>query len=192
MSNQQLRDYTVYLDGIAPQQIPQRGTHFHIQKATADVVLNFDNNNKMIRQQGQGADIPDGFERVELSSATPQTVVITLGTGKSRDARASATIANVSTTIESANKNTQLPIVNCAAGVATLLAAANTNRKSLRLMVDSEQVGGVFLGGVGIAAGQGGFIEQGMVEYMDTEGALYAFNSNAADVTVSVLELERL
>ena len=59
-------------------------------------------------------------------------------------------------------------------------------------MVDSEQLGGVFLGGVGITAGNGGFIEAGMVDYMDTEGALYAFNSNADPIVVSVLELERL
>lgn len=192
MSNQQLRDYKLFLDGTAPQKIPQIGTHFHIQQATNDVVLNFDQNNKMIRQQGQGADIPEGYNEVEIFSAVPQTVVITLGKGKSRDSRASATIANVNTTIEGANKNSHLPIVSCAAGVATLIAAANVSRKTLRLMLDSQQSGGLFLGGVGITAGNGGYIEQGMIDYMDTEGALYAFNPNAETVDISVLELERL
>lgn len=192
MNDQQLRDYPLYLDGVSPQRITQEGSHFHIQKASGDVTLKFDSNNTMTRQQGQGADIIQGFKEVVVSSAIPQTVILTLGTGKSRDSRASATIANVNTTIEGANKNTHLPVVSCASGVATLIAAANTNRKSLRLMIDSAQSGGLFLGGVGITAGNGGFIEQGQIEYMDTEGALYAFNSNADAVVISVLELERL
>ena len=189
----QLRDYTVYLNGVAPVRIQSKGgTHFHILKATTDVTLTFDEKPSFTRTQGQGGDLPEGFNELWLSSAAPQTVTIALGNGRVRDNSQTVNVANVDATIQNANVNTHLPVVNCAAGVATLIAAANVNRKELRLNIDNEQSGGLFLGGAGILANQGGFLDVGMVDYMETEGALYAYNNNADPVIVNVMSLERV
>jgi len=94
--------------------------------------------------------------------------------------------------LSSSNKNTHLPVVTCLANQATLIAAADVNRKELRLNIDNEQLGGLFLGGVGIQANQGGFLDVGITEYMPTEGALYAFNNNAESIDISVMSLERV
>lgn len=98
----------------------------------------------------------------------------------------------VAATVESSNTNTHLPVVNCVAGVATLVAAADATRKELRLNIDTAQSGGLFLGKLGIIANQGGFIDIGQTDYISTEGALYAFNDNTEDVAISVLSMERV
>lgn len=94
--------------------------------------------------------------------------------------------------VKQADTATHLPRVKLLPGVATLIAAADATRKELRLNIDSEQPGGVFLGKAGILANQGGFMDVGVTEYLSTEGALYAFNPNATDVYVSVLSMERV
>ena len=119
-------------------------------------------------------------------------MTIALGDGRVRDNTSSINNPNINTTIENSNVNTHLPVVTCAAGVATLIAAADVKRKELRLNIDAEQVGGLFLGGAGILANQGGFIDVGQTDYVGTEGALYAFNSNDDAVKVSVMSLERV
>jgi hypothetical protein len=187
-----LRDYKVYLDGVAPVRQIAKGSHFHILKATTDVTLKFDEQTSFTRGQGQGGDLPNGFTEVWLSSAAPQWVTIALGDGRVRDNTSSINNPNITTTIENANVNTHLPVVTCAVGVATLIASADVNRKELRITIDGLQDGGLFLGGAGILANQGGFLDIGQTDYIPTQGALYAFNSNADAINVSVMSLERV
>lgn len=187
-----LRDYKVYLDGVAPVRQLAKGSHFHILKATTDVTLKFDEQTSFTRGQGQGGDLPRGFTEVWLSSAAPQWVTIALGDGRVRDNTSSINNPNINATIENSNVNTHLPVVTCVAGQATLIAAANINRKELRLNINSEQFGGLFLGGSGILANQGGFLDVGQTDYISTKGALYAFNDNADNIKVNVMSLEVL
>lgn len=189
MSNKSdLRDYKVYLDGVAPVRVIAQGEHFHILKATSEVTLDFDGRFKYERVQGQGGDVPKGYSEVWISSQAPQNIVIALGYGRVRDNTASINAPNISATIENANINNHLPVVTCIAGQATLLASADVNRKELRVNVDSEQPNGIFIGGAGIAANQGGFIDVGVTDYIPTKGALYAF-AVGENVKVNLLSL---
>jgi hypothetical protein len=79
-------------------------------------------------------------------------------------------------------------VVTCIAGQATLIAPADVNRKELRVNVDSEQPKGVFIGGAGIGANQGGYIDIGTTDYIPTKGALYAYVSGV-NVDVNLLSL---
>lgn len=89
----------------------------------------------------------------------------------------------------SATTNTHKPRVECLAGVATQLFAAGT-RKSNRINIRSDQFNGVSLGGSNLVDdNSGGFLDVGMVDYIDTSGELWAFNAGATSVFVDVLEL---
>ena len=77
----------------------------------------------------------------------------------------------------SAETNTHKPRVPCLAGVATKLFSAGT-RKSNRINIRSDQLNGVSLGGSNLVDdSSGGFLDVGMVDYMDTSGELWAFNN---------------
>jgi len=89
----------------------------------------------------------------------------------------------------SAVTNTHKPRVECLAGVATKLFSAGT-RKSNRINIRGDQFNGVSLGGSNLVTdASGGFLDVGMVDYMDTSGELWAFNNGASNVYVDVLEL---
>jgi hypothetical protein len=85
--------------------------------------------------------------------------------------------------------NTHKARVSCAAGVSTQLFAAGA-RKSVRLNIRAEQFNGVSMGGdSSVTDASGGFLDVGMVDYIDTSGALWAFNNGASSVLIDVLEL---
>jgi hypothetical protein len=78
--------------------------------------------------------------------------------------------------------------VNCIAGQATLLIAAN-ERKSVRLNIRADQFAGITLGNAAtVTDSSGGYLDVGMVDYLETDGALYAFVVSGNDVLVDVLE----
>jgi hypothetical protein len=89
----------------------------------------------------------------------------------------------------SAQINTHKPRVECLAGAATKLFSAGI-RKSNRINIRSDQFNGVSLGGSNLVNdSSGGFLDVGMVDYMDTSGELWAFNNGTSSVFVDVLEL---
>ena len=89
----------------------------------------------------------------------------------------------------SAAINTHKQRVPCLAGVATKLFSAGA-RKSNRINIRSDQFNGVSLGGSNLVNdSSGGFLDVGMVDYMDTSGELWAFNNGDSTVYVDVLEL---
>jgi hypothetical protein len=89
----------------------------------------------------------------------------------------------------SAQINTHKPRVECIAGQATKLFGAGT-RKSNRINIRSEQLNGVSLGGDSTVNDEsGGYLDVGMVDYMDTSGELWAFNNGGSSIFVDVLEL---
>lgn len=91
--------------------------------------------------------------------------------------------------IKNATVNAHKPRVLCPVGVATKLFDA-ASRKSHRLNIRSDQFNGVSIGGdSSIDNDSGGFLDVGMVDYIDTSGALWAFNGGDEPVFVDVLEL---
>jgi hypothetical protein len=91
--------------------------------------------------------------------------------------------------VKNATINTHKPRVECLAGVSTKLFDAAI-RKSKRINIRADQLNGVSLGGSNLVDdNSGGFLAVGMVDYIDTSGALWAFNNGAQSVYVDVLEL---
>ncbi len=89
----------------------------------------------------------------------------------------------------SAITNTHKPRVECLPDVATKLFDAGT-RKSNRINIRSDQFNGVSLGGDNtVSDSSGGYLDVGVVDYMDTSGELWAFNAGGSSVFVDVLEL---
>jgi len=191
MNKSDLRDHKVYLNGVHPVRLNAKGEHFHVLEASSKVKLDFDGRVQYERIQGQGGDVPRGYNEVWLSSKVPQHVVVALGYGRVRDNTAAVNVANVEASIESANINNHIDSVDIAPNQTALLAHASVNRKELRVQVDSEQPSGVFVGGSGIANEQGALIEVGMVDYIQSKGAFYAHNPFSQNVKVRLLSLER-
>lgn len=92
-------------------------------------------------------------------------------------------------TDSAANANTHKPRVNCVKNQATKLFDSR-HRKSVRLNIRADQFGGVTLGNDNtIDDNSGGYLDVGMVDYIETKGGLWAFNAGDSDVLVDVLEL---
>ena len=92
-------------------------------------------------------------------------------------------------TVLTATSNVHNARVECLAGQATKIFDAGV-RKSNRINIRSNQNNGVSLGGDNtVNDSSGGFLDVGMVDYMDTSGELWAFNSGGSTVYVDVLEL---
>lgn len=188
MADKGMQSYTLSLSAGVPQSINVKGDFFHVLQATDAVQIGFDEGKKLPVGQGVGARAY--YDRVEVLSATSQTVVLLLGFGYVNDARASVN-ATINTTIEPANLNTELPEVTVTAGNSAKIADANADRKELRVSIKSTEPGGVYLGSATVADNTGGWLEPGMVDYVATEGEVWAFNPGASDVVVSALDLER-
>lgn len=92
-------------------------------------------------------------------------------------------------TDSAANANTHKPRVNCVKNQATKLFDSR-KRKSVRLNIRADQLNGVTLGNDNtINDNSGGYLDVGMVDYIETKGELWVFNAGDADVLVDVLEL---
>lgn len=191
MAQRGMTDYNVSLSAGVPQSLNVDGDYFHCKEApnAGGVLVRFDESKQSTYKQGVGARVY--YNRVELMSAASQDVVVSLGFGHVADARANVN-ANISTTIEGANLNTELPEVTVPAGDSVKIADANSDRKELRVSIKSDAPGGVYLGSATVADNTGGWIEPGMIDYIATEAELWAYNPGAADVIVSALDLERV
>ena len=138
-----------------------------------------------------GSDLKGPFEVVNMTSSN-NTVIMDVNARPVVRGNSQNVSVNTTTTLENSNNNKALAEVSVGAGLTVQIAAANANRKELRVSIKSNQVGGVYLGGATAAAGVGGFLEEGVTDYIETEGALYAHNPNASAVIVNMMDLERL
>ncbi len=191
-----LADYEITFAGAGQQPISlHRGSRFiRILEADSDVYIKVGSRSEIKRTVGQQIDLGvenDGATQAVIRSAIAQTVTLVVSTNRQDDDRANIN-ATINTAIEPGNDNQHLPKVTVGAGVSLQIAAANANRKSLRVAMASDEVGPVSLGKAGIIADQGGLLEPGMVDYIDTAGVLYARNDNASAVDVWVMEINKL
>lgn len=186
-----LIDHPLTFAGGEYLPIHVQGRFLRVRKATASVYISIDGGPELERQLGEQINIGRDATKIVVRSVVAQSVILTAAEEHQSDDRASIN-ATVSTTIEAGNDNNHLPKVNVPATSTVLLAAANTNRKSLRVSLLSSAAGYVLLGKSGVTAAQGGTIEEGMVDYIDTTGALYVYNPNAVAVDVYCLEINKI
>lgn len=188
MAQRGMVPYKFSLAANVPQSVNVEGDFLHVLKATGEVLVRLDEGKQQELDKGVG--MRAYYSRVEVLSVTSQTVVLMLGFGHVTDARASVN-ATVNTTIAPANVNAELPEVSIPAGGSAKVADANANRKELRVSIKSTEPGGVYLGSSTVANNTGGWIEPGMVDYIATEGEVWAYNPGGSAVVVSALDLER-
>lgn len=183
------RTYTKALSAGEEIKIDVEGNGYAIIKSAGTITLTFDDNNRLTDQAaGAGGTFPVAYSTVRLQSAIAQTVVIVLGFGVYRDARADVN-ATINTTIAPSNKVTPIAEVTVPAANNVQLAPANAKRQELRVGIKSSQAGGVYIGDSTVAVGTGAYIEEGGVEFITTNAAIFAI-SPAGNVVVNVLSLE--
>lgn len=95
-------------------------------------------------------------------------------------------------TVENGDDNQHLPRVTIGAGATQAVAVQNGSRKYLRVSLLSAASGYITMGKSGVSANSGGTLEPGMIDYIETQGALYIHNPNAAPVTVWLMEVNKL
>jgi hypothetical protein len=184
--NVSMRDFNLALVAGVERVVDIQGSWFHVQDADTPIQLQFNESPFVTREQTQGG--ARDYNRVTVLSATTQNVVLSLGFGQETDSRAKL-VGDVIATESVANSLINAGEILLTAGQTKLLVAERTNRKETRLNIRSNQGGGLYVGNVGINdASKGGFIENGMTEYMDGTFALYAFNPNNFTVVINVLE----
>lgn len=146
--------------------------------------------------QGETYDLGAVFQFRELkirnSSTSSNTFVLEITSNELKKADNQSFVVNTTATIENGDDNQHLAKVNISAGVSAAVAAANGSRKYLRVSLLSDAVGYVTLGKSGVNASSGGTLEPGMVDYIETGGALYVHNPNASAVDVWVMEVNKL
>jgi len=187
-----ISDYKMTLGANAPQSVTVNGNAFHVIKATSPIHVSFNEGKELERTQGMGGTAPSSYTKVTIRSEVPQNITIALGDGTIFDSRSNIS-ATLNTTIAPANINQALPSVVVGAGLTVLLAGANASRKELRIGVSGTNASGIHFGDINTGAvNQGGFIDVGSVEYVTSEGAIYAYNPSGSAVTVNLVDMRRV
>jgi len=206
----------ITLNAYEKRTINSSGGYFTVLNIDGDVELSFKGAEDIPLETGDQVNIGDAMQ-VTLQNITDSSVIIEFTIASMMvDKKTQVTKAEITNTapivvqfdnaftvgavtqsggipwnvaVLSAQTNTHKPRVACLPGVATRLFTAGT-RKSNRINIRSDQFNGVSLGGSNLVNdSSGGFLDVGMVDYMDTSGELWAFNNGASSVFVDVLEL---
>jgi hypothetical protein len=172
------------------------GRYITVKSAGAEVIVSGRNIDPVHIGQAETYDLGSRFDNKEIlikNSSTGSNSFVMEVTQyqltKSNEANFDVT---TTATIEHGNDNNHLPKVSIPAGQAAALAPANASRKELRVSLLSSAPGLITLGKNGVNANSGGALEPGMVDYITTEGALFAHNPNAEAVEVYVMEVNKL
>ena len=183
-----LTDIPLVFTGGETQEFQAVGRYIRIREATAVVYLTIDGVGEIQRNKGEQIDTGKDSSRVRVRSVVAQSVSITSADNPQDDNRNSVSLT-VSATVTNGNDNQHLTKVTIPATSSAQIAAANANRLSLRVSLLSSAAGYVTLGKSGVSASSGGSLEEGMVDYIDTTGAVFAYNPNASAVDVYVMEI---
>ncbi len=130
-----------------------------------------------------------GRIEIENRSGAPVSLELSLGSGEITD---SAVYGNVNAAVEPSDTLTPSAEVAINAGETKLLISATADRKEVRIGVKSIEANGVYIGNASVGAGtEGGYIEEGSVEYIASNSAVYGYNPGAGSINVNVLELRK-
>lgn len=186
-----ISDHSLNFNAAGVREFQAVGQFIRVRSSASPVYISIDGSGEYLREQGEQINIGRSSARVRVRSLVAQDVVL-ISSSESQDDNRTAVNLAVAATVESGNDNQHLGMVTVAAGASAQIAASNLNRKSLRVALLGDAAGYVLLGKAGIAAGQGGSLEPGMVDYIDTTGVLWAFNPQAVAVDVYVMEVNKL
>jgi hypothetical protein len=177
---------------------PVSGRYITCKKAATEIIIDAHGLEQVHIDQGETYDMGARFQDkvIKIRSTETGANAILLEVTENKLLKSDNKNISVSTTatIEGSNENSHLPKVTVPdGGGAVVIALANSSRKSIRVAVPSDAPGPIAIGKAGLMADQGGLMEPGTIDYIDTEGALYARTDNGfGDVEVWVMELNRV
>jgi len=184
-----IRDLSTALVAGVMQAFRQTsGNVFYLDTATSPILVSFDNKAEVSLAQGQKIAI--NYRGFTVRSLAGQNITIKYGFGNISNSNQQVSVTTTAT-VQGANTTKPQAEISIGAGLTVQLVAANANRKALRLAIPSTETGEVYLTDA-LNTAKGGILEAGVIDYQDTEAAVYAHNYGAAAVLVSVYEMERI
>lgn len=188
-----MRDYSFSVSAGSSHTIDVEGNFLHLVDVTDPITIILDDTHRFERSVPGTIKLDrGGFEKIEVESATTQSVQVTAGFGHSQS-DTDTSIASLSVSEDVPNTVTPLAAVSVGASATVLLAAADANRKALRVSVKSSEADGVYIGNISAgAATPGGWLEKGGTDYIATSAAVYAYNAAGSAITVHVMSLEKV
>lgn len=164
------------------------GDYFHVSSAPVnDLIVRFDSGNGIPLSQGMG--ITADYSEFSVESATGQTVTVFAGYGLISDNRANVT-ANLAVTLAPSNTMFDGADVAVPSGAATLVLAADLNRKTAFICNPSTNTATVRVGSATVNATKGIPVEPGETLTLDATFAVYVFQASGTAVTVSAAAIE--
>lgn len=183
-----LRDFVFTLQAGIEQSPGIVGNFYHILEATDDVYVSLDNSAWMKRGQGLGEKAD--YQEIRLRSLVLQTVRLVAGYGELIDTRDNVAVT-VSATVTPSDLLTPYTDVSLpAGGPATQILAANSHRKSAMLKNNfaNDPADIVRIGNAGVTATKGIEFLAGENMTIETEAAIWGYNTGANAVVISILE----
>ncbi|MGH1438589.1 MAG: hypothetical protein ACRBBR_00650 [Cellvibrionaceae bacterium] len=172
------------------------GRHVLVKEATGEIMISSKGLDVVNLGAGEYYDLGQNFNNQELtiqnSISGSNSFVMEITQNLISKPNQNALNVNATATVENGDDNNHLARVTLAAGATAAIASANGSRKYLRVALLSDAVGYVLLGKSGVNAASGGPLEAGMIDYMETEGALFAHNPQAVPVDVWLMEINKL
>lgn len=186
------RDYVFTLAAGVPQSIRVVGDYFQIIQSAGKVGLSFDDAPALTRSQGQGG--PASYSAVTLSSATAQTVTVSLGQLNGSAPPYDNSLTSFGGTVNVLNSvsdqcNPLADVAVPSAGSA-VLAAASATRRSLVIKLPGTAANAIRIGDATVGAAKGVMLEPGDAVTLDGTAAVSAYNPGGAPVTVTLLSLD--
>lgn len=182
------RSYVIALVAGVEYSLTVPGTVMSVVEAASEFTVTFDEGNRFAKiTRGLGLSFQTPYSQQTFFSEVDQTITVVLGFGTFSDSRALID-AVVNTTIEPAN-NLTMPGDASVSGAATLLAAASSTTKEVKITVPSTSDFGIRVGGATVTNTSGDLIEPGASATYSCEAALYGIREAGAiaNVTATVL-----
>lgn len=189
-------DYSLTFSGAGERPIQAIGRFLRIREAQNAVYIRYGSRSEIKREKGEQIDFGDFYqknaaEQIIIRSLIAQTIELVVSDTPQSDNRTAVSMTTT-TTIDSSNNTVDQPAVTVPATSSVQLIAGNVARLELELSVSSDEAGGVWVGGSTIANARGSLIEAGTSRVYGSDAEWWAYNPNAVDIVVQVLELERI
>lgn len=184
------KTYTLALTAGVPYPLQVPGDAYAVLNSSGPFEITFDGSNRFVGQvAGMGAEFPTHYSQQSILSPTSQTVVVVLGFGSFNDARATLT-ATINVTVEPAD-TVGAPADVVVGAAATLLVAADADRKEVGIKVPALAANSIRIGPNTVSGGSGLEVEPGQTVFLAADCALYGIRAGSSDVAVSLITLSR-
>lgn len=191
---QRIRDYKLYLQAGVPRALSVEGSFYNVLSAVGTIGLQFDESTVVTRSAGMsglGAD----YERVTVTSAIDQTVIICLGYGELSDNKitlSNETVAAIAPTITNASglhDDVSVPPLT-----TFKLLDANLSRKEVTIFSLASNLADCRVGFNNTTnANRGGVIVPEGVATLATTSEIWVYNPHATQSAIfAILESEVL